>query len=153
MRKLKGFTLIELLVVVAIIGILATVVVVNLSTSQNKARDAKLQNDLEQVANAAEIYRIDNAKLPVEFASTAIDAGSVLTATMTNSLRVDNVRLITVLPTHPVTGKSIELITDSTTAPTKYIVYGESVVTAGSFLSYYTGKIYEKVTAEPIVAK
>ncbi len=46
MRKLKGFTLIELLVVVAIIGILSTVVVVNLSSSQNKARISKVKADI-----------------------------------------------------------------------------------------------------------
>ncbi len=153
MRKLKGFTLIELLVVVAIIGILSTVVVVNLSSSQNKARDARLQNDLEQISNAAEIYRIDKATLPTAFVSAAINAGSPLTSPMTDSLVIDTAKLIATVPTHPVTGKSIKLITDSITAPTKYIVYGESAVTSGKFLSYYTGKIYELAAAEPTAAK
>jgi hypothetical protein len=36
------------------------VVVVNLSNSQNKARDAKMGNDLEQISNAAEIIRMDS---------------------------------------------------------------------------------------------
>lgn len=35
----KGFTLIELLIVIAIIGILATVVLVNSSSAQNKAKE------------------------------------------------------------------------------------------------------------------
>jgi len=54
---LHAFTLIELLVVVAIIGILATVVVVNISSSQNKARYAKATSDLKQVEKAIIIAR------------------------------------------------------------------------------------------------
>ncbi|MFA6963560.1 MAG: type II secretion system protein [Patescibacteria group bacterium] len=57
----KGFTLIELLVVVSIIGILATVLVVNLSTSQVKARNARIQNDVEQLSSAAEIILLGSA--------------------------------------------------------------------------------------------
>jgi len=56
MRKVKAFTLIELLVVVAIIGILATVVVVNVSNSQNKARDASVKTNLVAVQKAVNIY-------------------------------------------------------------------------------------------------
>jgi len=66
MRKLskKGFTLIELLVVVAIIGILATVVVVNLSGAQKKARDAKTTADISSVQSALLIYFVDKGAYP-----------------------------------------------------------------------------------------
>ncbi len=49
MKKKSAFTLIELLVVVAIIGILATVVVVNMSSAQNKARDAQVRANISAV--------------------------------------------------------------------------------------------------------
>ena len=62
----KGFTLIELLVVVAIIGILATVVVVNLSGAQKKARDAKRASDIESIAQAVRLYQQDNGSFPVK---------------------------------------------------------------------------------------
>ena len=49
--KRKGFTLIELLVVVTIIGILATVVIVSLTTARERARTASAQVNLNQLKN------------------------------------------------------------------------------------------------------
>lgn len=55
MKDKKGFTLIELLVVVAIIGVLASVVLVSLNSVRSKGRDATRKSDLKQLSNALEL--------------------------------------------------------------------------------------------------
>lgn len=54
--KMKAFTLIELLVVITIIGILATIVIVNLSTVRGKGQDAAIKQQMSNVRDEAANY-------------------------------------------------------------------------------------------------
>jgi prepilin-type N-terminal cleavage/methylation domain-containing protein len=60
----KGFTLIELLIVVAIIGILASVILIGLGPSQRAGRDARRIADLRQVQTGLELYFQRNGQYP-----------------------------------------------------------------------------------------
>jgi prepilin-type N-terminal cleavage/methylation domain-containing protein len=56
MKKLqKGFTLIELLVVIAIIGILSSVVLVNVNNARNRGRAASVQSSLSALRGIMEL--------------------------------------------------------------------------------------------------
>ncbi len=52
----KGFTIIELLVVVAIIGLLASVILVAVGNARIKGRDARRLSDMTQVKSGLDIY-------------------------------------------------------------------------------------------------
>lgn len=60
----RGFTLTELLVVIAIVGILASVVFVATGSGKSKARDAKRQADIKQIAASIELYKRENGTYP-----------------------------------------------------------------------------------------
>src|SRR5690348_4644911 len=65
-KKQQGFTLIELLVVIAIIGILAAVVLINVSSARLKARDARRISDINEIHKALETYLNDCNQYPAE---------------------------------------------------------------------------------------
>ena len=62
----KGFTLLELLVVIGIIGLLASIVVVNLTGARKKARDIKRVADIKTIQTALESYYGKNGKYPTK---------------------------------------------------------------------------------------
>ena len=63
-KSQKGFTLVELLVVIAIIGILATLLLLQLGVARQRARDAARIAHINQVRTALELYFDDNGSYP-----------------------------------------------------------------------------------------
>jgi len=66
--KSKGFTLIELLVVVAIIGLLASIVIVGLAGVRSSSRDTKGKADMRQIQTALELCY--QRRSPVSYPTT-----------------------------------------------------------------------------------
>ncbi|RVT95111.1 type II secretion system major pseudopilin GspG [Sphingomonas crocodyli] len=62
--KEGGFTLVELMVVILILGLLTTVVVINVLPAQDKAMTQKAQTDIALLEQALERYRLDNFTYP-----------------------------------------------------------------------------------------
>ena len=60
----SGFTLVELMVVIVIIGLLATIVAVNVLPNLGKANIGKAKSDIAALEQAMEFYRLDNMAYP-----------------------------------------------------------------------------------------
>ena len=63
-RSQAGFTLVEMMVVIVIMGLLATVVVINVLPSQDRAMLEKANADVRLLDQAVEMYRLDNLSYP-----------------------------------------------------------------------------------------
>lgn len=63
-RRNAGFTLVEILVVVFIIGLLATIVGVNVMGRTDEARRTKAMADLKEIEQALHLYKLDNGFYP-----------------------------------------------------------------------------------------
>jgi general secretion pathway protein G len=62
--RVRGFTLIEVLVVVVILGILAAFVVPKFFDKPGEARQVKARADIQSLATALNMYRLDNFAYP-----------------------------------------------------------------------------------------
>lgn len=59
-----GFTLVELMVVIVIIGLLATVVVINVMPASDRAAATKAQADIATLEQGIDMYRLSNMRYP-----------------------------------------------------------------------------------------
>ena len=60
----NGFTLVELMVVIVIIGLLATVVVINVMPATDKAALTKARADIATLEQGVEMYRLNKLTYP-----------------------------------------------------------------------------------------
>jgi prepilin-type N-terminal cleavage/methylation domain-containing protein len=93
----RGFTLIEMLAVIAIIGILTSIALPNLSGSREKARDSERVTELNQIALGLELYYNACRTYPSALTLT-IDEGCPSGSGITLGTFLKSI------PTEPVTG-------------------------------------------------
>ena len=98
-RKTKGFTLIELLIVIAIIGLLASVVLVGLGGFRIRGRDARRIADLRAVQGGLELYYARNFNYPAVGANSWASLGTSLIGAGIG---------ITTIPNDPIPGRTYE---------------------------------------------
>ena len=63
-KNKPGFTLIELMAVIVILGILATIVAINVSPFLQRANLEKVRADISQVGKALELYKFNEMRYP-----------------------------------------------------------------------------------------
>jgi general secretion pathway protein G len=63
-RQEDGFTLVELMVVIVIIGLLATVVIINVMPATDKAAITKARADVATLEQGVEMYRLNKLRYP-----------------------------------------------------------------------------------------
>ena len=64
--RVSGFTLIEIMVVIVILGILAALVVPRVVGRADDARVTAAKQDIAQIMQALNLYRLDNARYPTQ---------------------------------------------------------------------------------------
>ena len=70
-----GFTLVELMVVIVILGLLTTLVVINVMPSQDLAMRKKAEADIATIGQALEMYRVSNMTSPTGAQGLTVLAG------------------------------------------------------------------------------
>lgn len=80
MKGTRGFTFVEIIVVVAVLGIIASIVLANLSFAARKSRDGDRQGDLKTLQSAIELYKQKNGRYPAGCRGASVWSGQTGTS-------------------------------------------------------------------------
>ena len=67
-----GFTIVELLIAIIVIGILASITLVQYNGAQSKARDTQRRADIGNITKALEQYYADNGAYPIPTGTASV---------------------------------------------------------------------------------
>lgn len=94
LKKEGGFTLLELLIVIVIIGILALLIIPNITSAPKKARDTKRKTDITTIRKGLEEYFVNNNSYPADL----------------NTLTTGSAPIIKTLPADPKGGNPAQYV-------------------------------------------
>ena len=60
----RGFTLVELMVVIVILGLLATIVVINVMPAMDRAAATTARANISQIEEGLKLYKLNNGRYP-----------------------------------------------------------------------------------------
>lgn len=110
----RGFTLIELLVVIVIIGVLVSMVIINLNSVRVKSRDVRRVSDIRQIQQALELYNNENGGYP-----GALTPGNSLVSPISGNT------FLKIIPSDPNVAESGQQYTYTPVGTTNYtLTYG-----------------------------
>ena len=111
----RGFTIIELIITITIMGILLTLAVVNLESTQANARDSERKTDAESLALNLETYYNGRTTDATRAAGTYLGTNSLTLAALQSSLPdIDKNNLYA--PDVDTTGTTISVVAATTTS-------------------------------------
>ena len=90
----KGFTLIELLVVISILGLLASLLISNVTGARERARDSQRKSDLLQIKEALRMYKNDFGGYPA-------GNGTIAGITWGGEFKIGSTTYMKILPKDP----------------------------------------------------
>jgi type II secretion system protein G len=74
----SGFTLLELLIVIVIIGILALLIIPNITSAPKKARDTKRKTDITTIRKGLEEYFVNNNSYPGALSALTLGSAPIM---------------------------------------------------------------------------
>src|SRR6478672_6231716 len=78
LKKQGGFTLLELLIVIVIIGILALLIIPNITSAPKKARDTKRKTDITTLRKGLEEYFVNNNVYPAQLSDLTTGSAPIV---------------------------------------------------------------------------
>lgn len=110
-----GFTIVELLVVMAIIVLLGSLILTQLSSSRARSRDAERESEIKTLQNALALYIVNNKLYPIY--------SGPLSGTDSASVALVNDDALNQTPTDPFNSGNYQYVYDSADGSTYIITY------------------------------